>query len=373
MQSSATADFTKSLPVLERFVSALPRENYHCVPEDWYVAVTDVVQSRAAIAAGQYKAVNMAGVSMISAIMNAVGHQDILYIFGGDGAAVAFAPQDHEAVSQALSATAGWVEDELELQLRAAVVPAKVIRDAGSDLLVAVVRVSPSIRNYAFVGGGIALAERLMKEGEYRVERAGKHVRPDLNGLSCRWTPIEESGKKIISLIVEPPQEGGEIQAEAVQKLLSLVQADTADASPMPKRGPGFTWPPEGLPLEVKASGMSRFLLYLITMLAWVLDKTGWPLGKFDPVRYREYTALNTDYRKIQDGLRMTVSLSSEKVSELRLLLEKERQAGNLRFGICEQDKAVLTCFVPSIMEDNHFHFLDGAGGGYAAAADDLK
>ncbi|MEM7290188.1 MAG: DUF3095 family protein, partial [Pseudomonadota bacterium] len=98
-----------------------------------------------------------------------------------------------------------------------------------------------------------------------------------------------------------------------------------------------------------------------------------WKLGSFDPVHYRECTSANTDYRKIQDGLRMTLSLDKERVDELREMLEKHRASGQLRFGMCEQDQAVLTCYVPSITTDNHFHFLDGAGGGYAAAADDLR
>ena len=118
---------------------------------------------------------------------------------------------------------------------------------------------------------------------------------------------------------------------------------------------------------------MPSWLLYLITLLAWVLNKTGWNIGAFDPVRYRQVTSSNTDYRKIQDGFRMTISLAEEVVPRLRELLVREQEKKTLMFGICVQDSAVLTCFVPSITEDNHFHFLDGAGGGYAAAADELS
>ena len=53
--------------------------------------------------------------------------------------------------------------------------------------------------------------------------------------------------------------------------------------------------------------------------------------------------------------------------------LEKERQAKHLSYGVCVQDSAVLTCYVPSITSDAHFHFLDGAGGGYAQAATNMK
>ncbi len=373
MQTSTTAGFVASLPVLEKFSSALPKENYQPIPDDWLVAVSDVVQSRKAISEGHYKSVNMAGVSMISAIMNAVGHQDIPYIFGGDGAAVAVAPEYEGVTREALAATRVWVSEALSLELRAALVPVAAIRAAGLELLVAAVRVSPAIRNFAFLGGGIGWAEKAMKEGEYEIAKAPLGTMPDLTGLSCRWTPIGDNHRKIVSLIVEPAFDADELDEAIVERIMGLVRADAVDASPMPSKGPGFTWPPKGLEQEAKASGMSKGLLYAITFLAWILDKTGVPLGKFDPKRYREFTALNTDYRKIQDGIRMTLSMNDDELTQLRQMLEAYRQAGELRFGICEQESAVLTCFVPSIMEDDHFHFLDGAGGGYAAAADDLK
>ena len=372
MGASTTAEFAQSLPRLEHFSSAIPVENYVRLPDNWYVAVTDVVASRKAIAEGRYKAVNMAGVSMISAIMNAVGHQDMIYIFGGDGAAVAFGPDVLATAEDALSKTMRWVKDDLDLQLRASIVPVLDIRNAGKDVLVVGVRVSDAITNYAFLGGGVAWAEKAMKSNEYPIEMGPPNSKPDLSGLSCRWTPIEEQGRKIVSLIVEPFGEGQEIPDDVMDGVLSFVRADQVSASPMPEEGPGFTWPPQGLSMEAKASGMSKPVLYLITLLAWVLDKTGWNLGKFDPKRYREFTSANTDYRKIQDGLRMTISLDDQGIEDLRELLEGYRSKEALRFGICEQDRAVLTCFVPSIMEDNHYHFLDGAGGGYAAAADDL-
>ena len=373
MQTSSTADFVASLPILEDFTSALPLSNYRAVPDDWYVACSDVVQSRKAISEGRYKAVNMAGVAMISAIMNVLDHHQIPYIFGGDGAAVALAPEDHDAVKDALARTVRWVEQELQLELRAALVPVHDLREAGYEVLTVSVQVSPAVCNFAFAGGGVGVAEKWMKEGQYEVAAAGPDKKPDLTGLSCRWTPISQEGRSIVSLILEPVAVENQIPARSLKSLFDFLGTDDAATSPMPNDGPGFTWPPAGLHLESRATGMNKPLLYFVTLLAWVLDKTGWKLGKFDPTRYRQFTAMNTDYRKIQDGLRMTLSLSGEGVARLREILDHERNAGRLRFGLCVQDSAVLTCFVPSIMEDNHFHFLDGAGGGYAEAASNLR
>ena len=372
MAGLATSQFVEKLPVLKTFYDALPEENYVPIPEGWLVAVTDVVQSRAAIKQGKFKAVNMAGVAMITGIMNVLGHQQMPYIFGGDGAAVAFAPEDYSAVSDVLARTRAWVSDELDLELRGAIVPIEAIRDLGGDVRVAGLHVSEAITNYAFIGRGVAIAEDLMKKGEYEIERAKSGEYPDLTGLSCRWMPVEKQGSKIISMIVEAADGESQIPSSILEELLDLVRADKTDGHPVPETQVKFKWPVDGLGLEAKATGDSKFKLYMIALIAMVLNKTGWKMGEFDPNHYRKQLALNTDYRKIQDGIRMTLSLTHSKIEELRAFLERHRTAGSLKYGLSEQDQAVLTCFVPSITSDDHYHFMDGAGGGYAAAADNL-
>ena len=42
-------------------------------------------------------------------------------------------------------------------------------------------------------------------------------------------------------------------------------------------------------------------------------------------------------------------------------------------WGVYRQKAAQLTCFVPSITERGHVHFVDGAYGGYTMAATAMK
>ncbi len=42
-------------------------------------------------------------------------------------------------------------------------------------------------------------------------------------------------------------------------------------------------------------------------------------------------------------------------------------------WGRYRQKSAQITCFVPSISDRSHLHFVDGAGGGYTMAASALK
>jgi len=372
-----TAEFTRSLPVAGEFRSVLEDDFYRPVPDDWLIAVSDVVGSRKAIAAGQYKAVNMAGVAVISALMNALDTQTLPYIFGGDGASIICSPADRDVVAETMAKTVTWVKEDLGLSLRAALVPVSAVRAQGYDVLVQATRVSAAINNYAFRGGGLSRAEALMKAGEYAVPPAPSGSRPDLTGMSCRWSPIKPDHGKIVSIIIEPGEGRAGGFAGIAQKLLDLV--GPRGGSPMPAAGPTGTWPPEGLELEARATRGERPLalrragLYLWTFLSWFIMRFNVRIGTFSARHYKQFTSLNTDYRKFQDGLRITVSLGDAELGKLTEFLEDERKAKNLRYGLCVQDSAILTCYVPSVTSDAHFHFLDGADGGYARAAENMK
>lgn len=57
----------------------------------------------------------------------------------------------------------------------------------------------------------------------------------------------------------------------------------------------------------------------------------------------------------------------------LEALLASAEAAGTARCGTHRQAAALMTCFVPSPTRSDHVHFVDGAMGGYAAAARALK
>jgi hypothetical protein len=378
--TAATAEFTRALPVGNEFRAVLNDDLYRAAPDDWLIAVSDVVGSRKAIAAGRYKAVNMAGVAVISALMNALDTQTLPYIFGGDGASIICSPRDRDVVAETMAKTVTWVAEDLGLTLRAALVPVSAVRAEGYDVLVQATRVSEAINNYAFRGGGLSRAEALMKAGEYAVPPAPPGSRPDLTGLSCRWSPIRPKNGKIVSIIIEPGEGRADGFPRVAERLLDLAGMRLRrGGSPMPAAGPTGTWPPEGLELEARATRGSRPLairragLYLWTFFSWFIMRFNVRIGTFRARHYKQFTSLNTDYRKFQDGLRITVSLGDVELGKLTEFLEDERKAKNLRYGLCVQDSAILTCYVPSVTSDAHFHFLDGAGGGYAQAAENMK
>ena len=73
------------------------------------------------------------------------------------------------------------------------------------------------------------------------------------------------------------------------------------------------------------------------------------------------------------DFIGMTVDCSSEVADRVERKLAEWRERGILSFGAFRQKEALVTCIVPNVMHDDHMHFVDGAGGGYALAARMLK
>lgn len=374
------ADFYDGLPIFEGFANIMDPGQYRPLPDDWLIGLTDVVSSTKAIGAGRYKAVNTAGASVIAAVSNALQGRKFPFVFGGDGANVAVSGQDESVVRAALSATAAWTRDDLDLELRAALVPVPVVRQHGLDVRVARFGPSRHVSFAMFSGGGLAWAEAAMKEGRFAVAPAARGTRPDLSGLSCRWDDIPAAHGLILSLVVAPVTHGDPAFRVLIQDLLADLEDSSEVARPVPDDAPGVSWPPPGVDLEARASRQvgESFLLRRLkvltgTLVAYVVMKFGIRLGDFDPDRYRREVVENSDFRKFDDNLRMTLDCTPAVADRIETRLSAARASNIARFGLHRQPTAIMTCIVPSIFESNHVHFVDGAAGGYALAARQLK
>ncbi len=103
--TAPTDAFTGTISSLSEFEGVAEPRNYTPLPETWLLANTDIVGSTMAIEGGGYKSVNMAGASVISALVNATGRRDLPFVFGGDGALVAVPGDTLEVTRNALAAT----------------------------------------------------------------------------------------------------------------------------------------------------------------------------------------------------------------------------------------------------------------------------
>ncbi len=96
-------------------------------------------------------------------------------------------------------------------------------------------------------------------------------------------------------------------------------------------------------------------------------------VGEFDPAVYRREVVENSDFRKYDDNLRMTLDCTPALADRIEQRLAGAQRDNIVRFGIHRQPAAIMTCIVPSITESNHVHFIDGAAGGYALASQRLR
>jgi Protein of unknown function (DUF3095) len=377
----ADADaFLSELPLFADFEAVADPARYRPLPEGWALAVADVVDSTGAIEAGRYKAVNMAGAAVISAVLNGIGRMDLPFVFGGDGASVAVPPEGIDAARTALSQASAWAEEELGLDLRAALVPVADIRAAGHDVKAARFQASSEVTFAMFAGGGSSWAEAQMKDGRFAVARAAPGSRPDLTGLSCRWSPISSRNGQIVSVIVVPgPAGDGESFGALVSDVVHLTGDTERDGHPVPSEGPALRFSLRGIAAEARAqTGLGKQLRQAGAALAgsvliYVFHRLNRKIGRFDARQYARDVALNTDFRKFDDGLKMTLDIDAARLAKIEARLAAAAEAGVCRYGIHRQGTALVTCLVPTPMSRDHMHFVDGGAGGYASAASRLK
>ncbi|UCH73250.1 MAG: DUF3095 domain-containing protein [Rhodospirillales bacterium] len=368
-----------TVPVLDHFTEVADPARFAPLPDDWVIGVSDVVDSTGAIAAGRYKAVNLAGAATISAVVNALDGQLSLFVFGGDGARLAVPPDAAAVATDALARVAAWAQRDLDLRLRVGTTRVDEIRAAGHDARVAFWQASDHVRYAMFSGGGMEWAEAQLKSGTLSVAAAPADAEPDLTGLSCQWGPIRARRGTILSLIVkQAPGASDHHFAEAAAEIVRFIETTTG-LNPVPPTGPDVRWPSGSLELQARVTSgrqaywRRRLRLSVVTGLTWLVFKLGLRIGRFDPGRYRREVSLNTDFRKFDDALMMTVDCSPEAAENLRVILDRAVAEGIIRYGLHTQDEALMTCVVPSVLAHTHMHFVDGAGGGYALAARQLR
>jgi hypothetical protein len=378
-----TTDFYARLPTVDSFARLTDPKVYAALPDRWVLGLSDVVQSTRAIENGRYKAVNTAGAAVIAAIANAIGAAiDFPFSFGGDGASFAVPPEQEHTARGTLAATAAWVRDDIGLNLRTALVPIGAVRAAGCDVKVARFAPSKGVSYAMFAGGGLTFAEAQMRDGAFAVEAAPPGTRPDLTGLSCRFSEIKSERGVILSLIMIPTAAARDPAPfrELAETVLQLAEGGREAGRPVPAAGPPLKWLPEGFGLEALASrrpGRSllttRIGLCARMLFSSAVFKLRISVGAFDPDRYLRELVENTDFRKFDDGLRMTLDCTPALADLIEARLASAQAQGVARAGTYRQEAALMTCFVPSATRSDHVHFVDGAMGGYAMAARALK
>ncbi len=384
-----SADFYSSLPVRERFVEIADPEVYSPVPDDWFVLTSDVHGSTDAIRNGRYKEVNTVGASTIVALLNvaraASPPVELPFVFGGDGAVVLAPTSLVEECKRALVAARNIARTIFDLDLRIGSVAVSDIRKAGHEVQIARFRISPHYDQAMFTGGGIAFAEKVLKDPDqshsFSIPDSADPVGADFAGLECRWRDVPSSYGEVVTLIVAATTDSDQKDRLVYREVVEFLEETFAGMEqPMsPSRlaltnNPAHIRPMSGFAIGDKPVKRLFFELRTIieNMYFGVARQFGKKVRGLDPEEMVKTTIAATDHRKFDDVLRTVLSSSPELRKKLTGYLEERSAAGDLMYGMHLSDRALLTCVVFE-QAGAQVHFVDGADGGYAMAALDLK
>jgi Protein of unknown function (DUF3095) len=382
-----TAGFYADIPAFSDFVSFTDPQHYSAAPADWLVVIADIAGSTAAIEAGRYKDVNMVGAACITAVLNAIDGVDIPFVFGGDGATLLVPPQSEAPVRAALSGLQRLSQNAFRLALRVGFVPVAEITERGRAVRVARFGLSAENSLAFFSGGGIELAESLIKgaadDGRYCMAASDAAGDPDLSGLSCRWEPLKSRNGIMLAVLVQAldraPDSAGERYRTVAARVTEIVGGTPDAGNPVSEATLRFRWPPRGLALEARTAAISeplwraRLRVLKESFFQWIANRYDLTIGPLNAKRYRTELSLNADYRRFDDTLRLVVDATETQATDIAAFLDEQRAAGRCAYGIHRSNEALMTCLVFSLEASDHLHFIDGANGGFALAARQLK
>jgi hypothetical protein len=388
--SNSSENFYSNLPIFRDFVGVADTKNYHDVPEDWLVVVSDIKGSTKAIENGRYKDVNILGASSIIAVLNCVQDADIPFVFGGDGASFVIPETCRQSVEKALNGTRNLASKNFGMELRIGIVPVKTIVEGGARVRIAKMQVSPWGTLAMFSGGGLAYAEKLIKDPDtsatYEI-RTDSHYEEDQNlfeGLECRWEPIHSKKGETVCLMVLARGENELKNTETYSRFIEEIRniyGTQRDYSPISPSQLKVTLNSKLLASETKVRTFNKnlftrmlypVLLRVSCVLGRIIFKFGLRVGDMDGEDYLNTVTKNSDFQKFDDTLRMTIDSEPEQRKRLVQYLDAQMNAGALFYGIQISDSALMTCMVFD-RKERHLHFVDGASGGYALAAKQMK
>lgn len=375
------SNFYTELVPFKKFEDFTHAAHYQPVPDDWFVYVTDVVNSTQAVADGHYKEVNLIGAASITLCINLFADMEFPFVFGGDGASMCMPAHCCEKVDAELGSLIRLATDNYQLQLRVAKIPVSALVQQNSQVLVAKFELTYGNTLAFFRGGGLELADQLAKTryAEYRVQPASRAVE-SLAGLSCRWSPIPASKECIVSMLVKARNADAQfVYKEMIEEFRSVMGQSLDDANPVVlekvRYKSFFSAVAEELHYHRSVLTGSFLKRVFEIFLSIIIFRHGINVAanSFDNKHYIDSVRLHSDYRKFDDTLRLVLDCTEAQAAALEASLLKAREQGAIYYGLFRSKEALMTCFVETMQDGGHLHFIDGGDGGLAMAAQQLK
>lgn len=374
----STESFYRNLESFADFQTLGHDSHYQALPDDWFIVISDVRGSTKAIEQGRYQDVNTLGAASVAVLGQLWQHNEVPFVFGGDGASILVPPSKLEEVKRVLMQLRNLAKANYDLELRVGVVPMKDVAAAGFDIEVAKFAVAGT-KAIAFMrGGGLSWADSKIKSepDRYCVSDSDMPALGEIKDLSCRWQPLKSRKGLILTLLARSKANDVLVFAEILEKMSEILGGDVQLSSPVNLENMKHKriWSSFRTEFKYHAAHLSADYfkrIFWTWFTAWSIN--GHRRSPFNAVRYTEQIPSHSDFRKFDDMLRLVLDCKPDEVSKIRAYLDTLYRQGFIYYGLHESDHAIMTCLVGSVADGDHIHFIDGGAGGYAMAAKTLK
>ena len=374
-------EFYRQLKSIDDFEQIQDLSFFTEAPSDWMVVLSDIKGSTQAVKQGRAKDVNLLGASIITLVTNNTNQFNTISVFGGDGATLLMSVDEFAKLRPQLVGLMRLAQEKFNIELRIGGVPVSVLNQQGHKVWVGKYRLSPTTELAQFVGSGISRAETMIKskaEGCEILSLGETWQEPNLRGLSCRMSRFPNRKGTVLSLIAKGKTEAGSawIRQSLVSELKKILHGDFQSSNPVKESGLHWRWLPQTLKSEIKLQSRRPWQVFgvlLKALFANTLLRLNISMGGFVPETYKKEVALQSDFKKYDDALRMVIDCSTEQTMAIKQILEQAYQKGLIFYGVHESDGAVVTCLTLTASAGQHVHFVDGEGCGYSMASIQLK
>lgn len=379
-----TRYFYKDLPYVEALLDINNDKYFKDVPLDWSVVITDIVNSTHEVESGRFKEVNLITAATITAILNIDKHNDIPFVYGGDGAVLLVPPYIADVVPSILKDVQIFAKDHFDLTLRAGIVPVIDVVRNRNLIRICKVKITDSYFQPIFHGKGIEHAEYLVRNSkQYNVENLDIHVsKANFEGLQCVWQTVPSKDEEVLSILIKPDEQAN-IDAKVYRKVLQKIEdvyGPKQQRMPVQDEHVRLRFNIDRIKLSSYIHShqknwkypVSYSYLYVQDMIKWFSKRLRYELKHLDSVRFKQVVNKALESEKVDNMLKMVLAGTNTQRLELEAFLKTLYSSGELFYGLHVSDSVYMTCFLFE-KNGNKVQFIDGSNGGYTIASKELK
>jgi hypothetical protein len=232
------------------------------------------------------------------------------------------------------------------------------------------------------LGIGLGQAERIIKSDKrYLTKKEGVEKKLNLSGLQCRWNEIAPPAHKkdILVLIVSPVKRRNQtITYKKILEDIESVYGSFRKRHPISGREVSHSSDFNTLSkasklkfgkLNIFYTGFQMFKSTLSNF--YIRSNVKLPI-KIHEDYIQGDIATATDTLKIDGSLKTIIAGTRKQREELLRKLERREKRGEVVFGHFGTESTTITCYVHK-RDREYINFIDGTGGGYVKAAEELK